>query len=294
MIRITGVDVASYQGETYDTAGLSFSIVKATEGAPAEGTQYTNPKYAAQVACARSAGLVVGHYHYARSTNSAAEVDYFASVANVKTGDLIALDWEESSVTPAARDEWLKTAKARFPHNKVILYCDLDFWENHDPTKSAADGLWIAEYNGKAAPDITEPWVFWQFTDANGMDRSYGNFATLGALVAWCLELQPTTNPAAPTDEDDPMTVTSVNGRAGIAWPTGKCHAIGVNYDGAGNTAPKLRVVMCLHTGPWVVTEAWEPNNGCDALALPAEHVPNCQGVILEDAARSVYDVTAA
>jgi hypothetical protein len=283
MSYVTGVDVSSYQVSDFDTSGLAFAIVKATES-----TDYTNPNYSAQVAHARAGGLVVGHYHFARSTDSAAEVAYFASVAEIEASDIIALDWEESSVTPAARDAWLADVKARFPRNRVVLYCDAEFWTELDPTHSCGDGLWIADYNGGSKPDITQPWVFWQYSSANGIDHDYGNFTSLTALVDWCLGLPP----AAPTTEDeDFMSATSVNGRAGLAWPTGRCHSIGVNYD---NTAPNCRVVMCLHTGPLVVTESWVPKNGCDAMELPAAHVADCQGVILESSNGATYDVTAS
>lgn len=177
---ISGVDVSSYQPSTYPTAGLSFAIVKATES-----TTYVNPEHTAQVACARNAGLVVGHYHYARGTDSAAEVAYFAANANVQAGDLIMLDWEESNVTPAARDAWLAGAKATFPNNRVLLYCDVSFWESLDPTHSCGDGLVIADYNGGSEPDISQPWVMWQYSSADNIDHDYGNFADEAALRAW-------------------------------------------------------------------------------------------------------------
>lgn len=270
---ITGVDVSSYQNSTYDISGQSFAIVKATES-----TSYTNPEYTAQVAHARNAGLVVGHYHYlSASGDAAAEFAYFASVARVVEGDIIALDWEASDASAGARDVWLNAAQAHFPQNKVILYCDVDYWVNHDPTHSAADGLWIADYNGGSRPNISQPWVFWQYSSANNLDHSYGNFASLAELVDWCLGLVP--HPTTNEDDDMARSVSSNAGQAGLVWSTGTAHSFGVNYDGP---APSLRVVACLKTGPLVLAEAWVPQHGCDSYQVPAEHVSACQGVIVE------------
>jgi hypothetical protein len=283
MARIAGVDVSSYQNSTYDTSGMAFSIVKATEG-----TGYVNPEYTAQVAHARAGGLVVGHYHYLDGTDASAEFAHFAAVAVVVKGDIIALDWEASVATAAARDEWLAAAKAHYPHNRVVLYCDVDFWDNLDPTHSCADGLWIADYNGGSEPHISQPWVFWQYSSANGIDHSYGNFSTLGELVAWCLELSPATKNQ---DEDMAFSVNYQGNKATAAWPSGAFHAVGVTYDGPAQT---VRVVAALKTGPLVLNEAWTPKNGCDSFQIPADHVAACQGVILEASSAVEFAVTAA
>jgi hypothetical protein len=181
MSLITGVDVSSYQSETYNISGQSFAIVKATES-----TTYKNPEYAAQVAHARNAGLVVGHYHYARGTNSDAEVAYFAAYAKVAAGDVIAMDWEQSEVTASARDEFLHKMKATFPRNRVVLYCNVDYWTTRDTEHYAADGLWVADYSHAAGhPNIKQAWVFHQYSSANGLDHSVGNFTSKAALVTW-------------------------------------------------------------------------------------------------------------
>lgn len=288
MTQLIGVDVSSYQPSNYSTAGLSFAIVKATEY-----TSYVNPEYAAQVATARDAGLLVGHYHFARSTDSAAEAAYFAAHASVQPGDLIALDWEVSTVTPAARDTWLRDVKARFPHNRVVLYCDVNYWDTLDTEHYAADGLWIADYSNPAGhPNVAQPWVIHQYSSAGGIDHNIAVFGTIAEMRAWADGLDAPV--PTPIEEDDWMTVTSANGRAGLAWPTGKYHAIGVNYDPA-NGVPKIRLVLALHTGPFVAAENWEPQHGCDALEIPVQFVANCQGVILEGASNGpVFDVTAA
>jgi GH25 family lysozyme M1 (1,4-beta-N-acetylmuramidase) len=191
MSYISGVDVSSYQSETYNISGQSFAIVKATES-----TTYKNPKYAGQVAHARNAGLVVGHYHYARGTNSDAEVAYFKAYAKVAAGDIIAMDWEQSEVTAAARDEFLHKMKATFPHNRVVLYCNVEYWTTRDTEHYAADGLWVADYSHAAGkPNIKQAWVFNQYSSANGLDHSVAIFTSKSALVTWAKGLETIAKP---------------------------------------------------------------------------------------------------
>jgi hypothetical protein len=286
MDLITGVDVSSYQdANTYPIAGMSFAIVKATES-----TTYLNPKYAAQLAHARTNGLVVGHYHFATGTNSAEQVAYFAAHADVRPGELIALDWEESSVTSAARDAWLSAAKAHYPHNRVILYCNVDYWLTRDVTHSDADGLWIADYSHPAGhPNITQAWKFHQYSSSGGIDHSVADFTSLAALVAWCLDIAPK---PAPTPEDEDMSASNIGNRAGLAWSTGSRHAVGLNHDGPNTSA--FRVVLHLHTGPWVQASAWVPKNGCDALQLAEAHKADCQGVSVFGPDGVTFDITAS
>lgn len=275
MTLIVGIDVSSYQTSTFDTAGLAFCIVKATES-----TSYVNPEYTAQVAHARGAGLVIGHYHYATGTDSEAEVTYFAAHAAVQPGDIIALDWEETSVTPAARDAWLLVAKARFPHNRVVLYCSVNFWQTLDTEHYAADGLWVADYSAPAgSPRIAQPWVFHQYSSANGMDHNVAAFSSKAALSTWCNGLMPA--PVAPTEEDD-MSTPAVNGWVGITWPTGTKHVVQVGFDTMGGNQPKLRVVLYLPTGPVILADAWAPTYASKALEFPAATIADAYYIELQ------------
>lgn len=290
MTRITGVDVSSYQSPTYPTSGLAFSIVKATEG-----TGYDNPNYAAQVACARAGGLVVGHYHYLDGTDAPAEFTHFAAVAKVGAGDIVALDWEATAATAAARDAWLSAAQTAYPHNRVILYCDVEFWDSEDPTHSAADGLWIADYNGGTEPGITWAWRFWQYSSANGMDHSYGNFETLGALVDWCLELVPTT----PAQIEDEIMAKSDSGTAYVSWAAGTKSVLQVNVQGEPNLV--LDIELKFATGPWYTASSGNGGpftvaKGSDIWRVPADLVAGCRGAILtwhSGSAQAEYDVLA-
>lgn len=181
-MTVAGIDVSGYQSETYDTKGLGYVFVKATEG-----TGFRNPRYDAQVAHARTAGLVVGHYHFAHHGNPVAEADFFLAVAQLKAGDVIAYDWEEAHTTEADRDAWVRRVKAKAPSHKVVIYCDKAFWKGRDTENFAADGLWIADPSSPAGkPDIQHAWIFHQYSEKGGIDHDVANFANVEALREWC------------------------------------------------------------------------------------------------------------
>lgn len=252
MALVTGVDVSSYQADTYSISGCSFAIVKCSES-----TTYVNPKYAAQLAHARTNGLLAGHYHYARGTDSDAQVAYFAKHSDVRAGEIIAMDWEQSEVTPAARDEFLHKMKAIFPHSRVILYCNVDYWTTRDTEHYAADGLWVADYSASPGhPRISQPWMFHQYSSAGGEDHSVGNFTSRAALVAWALALAP-----AKPSEDHPMQyqpnlgqlepTKDHPGEYAYGIPAGATH-IGFVADGYSDAPAKLRVVCWQGDAPQV------------------------------------------
>jgi GH25 family lysozyme M1 (1,4-beta-N-acetylmuramidase) len=177
-MAILGVDVASYQAVAFPTKGLAFAFVKATEG-----TGYVNPKHAGQVAHARAAGLVVGHYHFIRPGSGVAQADYFLAKAGIHTGDILALDWEDGAVGAAERDAFIARVKSRAPGHKVVLYCNLSFWNGH--SQHDGDGLWIADPSAPTGKPRVSRWVFHQYSWAGGIDRNVANFKDVAALKVW-------------------------------------------------------------------------------------------------------------
>jgi GH25 family lysozyme M1 (1,4-beta-N-acetylmuramidase) len=180
-MAVLGVDVSGYQPVAFPTKGLAFAFVKATEG-----TTYVNPHYAGQVAHARSAGLVTGHYHFGKN-GGAAEADYFLKHATLRPGDVLAFDWETSGVSQSERDAFVARVKAKAPGHRVVLYCNTDYWKNRDSDNGGpADGLWIADPNHAAGhPSIKHAWLFHQYSWAGGIDRNVANFKDAAALRAW-------------------------------------------------------------------------------------------------------------
>lgn len=183
-MTVKGIDVASYQSATYSTTGLAFVVVKATEG-----TGYVNPRHAAQVAHARTAGLVVGHYHFVRPGSLTAQAAYFLQHAAAKAGDFLALDWEDTGVSNADKDNWIKRVQSSAAGHRVLLYCNRDFWLNRDHTSFCGDGLWIADPDASGGhPRVQHAWTFHQYSSSGGIDHDLGNFASKAALKSWAVK----------------------------------------------------------------------------------------------------------
>ncbi|MEU7184046.1 GH25 family lysozyme [Streptomyces celluloflavus] len=177
-----GVDVSSYN-TSYSAEGLDFVFIKATEG-----RSYVNPNQSAQAAKARSAGCVVGFYHFLWPGNIAAQAAYFVEKCASVQGDLLAADWETTGSGTAAsnaeKDQFLKEVKRLRPTHRALLYCNRDFWLNRDSTSYAADGLWIADYVTAGQPRIKANWRIHQYTD-EPLDKDVADFTSKAALKSW-------------------------------------------------------------------------------------------------------------
>ncbi|GAU65558.1 putative lysozyme [Streptomyces sp. NBRC 110611] len=178
-----GVDVSSYNS-SYSAQGQDFVFVKATEG-----RSYINPHQNAQAAKAREAGCVVGFYHFLWPGNIAAQARYFVEKCASVQGDVLICDWERTGAgtyaSNAQKDQFLVEVKKLRPSaHRVVLYCNRDFWLNHDTTSYAADGLWIADYVTAGKPRIKAKWLFHQYTD-HPLDKDVANFSSKAALKKW-------------------------------------------------------------------------------------------------------------
>ncbi|MEW1604208.1 glycoside hydrolase family 25 protein [Streptomyces sp. NPDC093808] len=180
---LRGIDVSAYQSSSYDTDGLSFVFIKATEG-----RSYTNPRLSAQTERAREAGLVVGFYHFLWPGNLTAQAEYFVRKAPERQGDVLAVDWETTGegthASNAEKDRFIGKVKELRPDNRVILYCNRNFWLNVDTTSYAGDGLWIADYVTAGKPRIQAEWRFHQYTD-DPLDKNVADFPSRPALKEW-------------------------------------------------------------------------------------------------------------
>ncbi|CAL2069979.1 glycoside hydrolase family 25 protein [Streptomyces murinus] len=178
-----GIDVSSFQSTSYDTDGLSFVFMKATEG-----RSYVNPRLTAQTKTGRDAGLVVGFYHFLWPGNLSAQADYFLQHTPEKAGDILAVDWETTSdgthASNADKDAFIRKLKQLRPHNKVVLYTNRDFWLNIDRTSYAGDGLWIADYVTAGKPRIKAKWRFHQYA-SQPLDKDLADFSSKAALKEW-------------------------------------------------------------------------------------------------------------
>ncbi len=215
-----GIDVARYQhpnGAKIDwrqvrNAGASFAYVKATEG-----TTYTNPYYADDVARARSAGLAAGAYAFARPalplSTAIDQANFFLRRIGDQRRTLSlppALDLEASGGLSrgdltAWAQLWLDEVRARTGRTPV-LYSGPYFLDHvvYGPALHNAR-LWIATYRGPVAQPVNGGWhdyTIWQ-------DSPSGSYPGIAAAVDTNL-FQGT-----PTE-----LATFVDGRLPTPWPS--------------------------------------------------------------------------
>ncbi|MEV2245597.1 glycoside hydrolase family 25 protein [Streptomyces sp. NPDC049970] len=180
-----GVDVSSYQTD-FDTDGLDFVFVKATEG-----RTYVNPRLTGQVKRARDAGCIIGFYHFLWPGHAKEQAAHFVEGTPERAGDLLAVDWEQTGdgtrAGSADKDLFIREVKRLRPDRRVLLYCNRSFWRTHDTSSYAGDGLWIADYGTAGEPRIEAAWRIHQYTD-HPLDRNVADFRSREAMRAWAGE----------------------------------------------------------------------------------------------------------
>lgn len=183
---IRGVDVSHHQGpidwQRVRASGVTFAVLKATEG-----KTYTDPRFAANLAGAQAAGLIVGAYHFARpgpaGTNADAlvEAQHFLAVARPAV-DFYALDLEDDTVQPPGRplSGWVRawlSAVATATRGTPWLYSFGAYWRAHgdaDPGWRRYP-FWLADYT--PPPGFVAPWgapTVWQYTNSGIVDGIAG------------------------------------------------------------------------------------------------------------------------
>jgi GH25 family lysozyme M1 (1,4-beta-N-acetylmuramidase) len=242
-----GVDVASGQhagGAAVDwpqvaAAGYRFAFIKATEG-----SYYANPYFAADVAGAKAAGLLVAGYHFANPaySNGTFQADYALNdagdssdgqtlpfIADLEYDPYVASDHSNEcyGLTPAQMVAWIRaftTEVSRRTGQSPVIYTTADWWDKCTGSSTAfrADPLWIAYYPGKSGrqtpplPAGWGSWDYWQFTSGGSVPGITGR-TDVSELSLNALEA------AAPADQGDgagqpvSVPVNSVNALAGQA-----------------------------------------------------------------------------
>lgn len=147
------VDEASWQ-EGIDNTILDCDavIIKATQG-----TGYINPICDSLYQAAKSAGKLLGVYHYASGGNATAEADFFLDNIQGYIGEaMLVLDWESEQNAQWGNPYWCKEfcdrVYARTGINPVVYVQNSAV----DQVANLTDnGLWIAQY----ADDNPMGWV---------------------------------------------------------------------------------------------------------------------------------------
>ena len=253
-----GIDISSYQGTAIDWAAvrgnnISFVSVKLTES-----TDYVNPAAPSQVDGARSVGIAVGGYHFARPGSIPDQANHFADQLSARgllsPGSLWPmLDMEDPNIGDANAfiDAFIDSLRARVGGVGVLVYANLDWYQHRlTPDRWAGDnvGLWCAQWNGDpgtvtgyAHPKL----VLHQHTD-KGTVPGFGGLVDRDATVPGAQlstvviggtipppPSNPTPPPAGPTWV--PYTIRSGDTLSGIAARFGSTVAELASHNGIGN-----------------------------------------------------------
>lgn len=183
---LRGIDISGHQDvirwPELVLERTQFIIIKATGG----GT-FKNRLYPAQLAAARAAGRLIGHYHYAHELTLTAhqpqgryspeqEADHFCNNTDVRPGEVVALDIEDPDVYGNLSEwalRWLARVEERLGF-KPMLYSYPNYMQTRGLLNSrlVAYPLWFAYYRvpyNDNAPFPTTPAPFpriaiWQWS----------------------------------------------------------------------------------------------------------------------------------
>jgi len=219
MRGVYGIDVGTTQRsldfEAVRGAGYQYAIVKA--GGSNVSPIYVAPFYQQQVAAARAAGLIVGHYWVAGSTDPVGDANFFVDhLYDYRAGDILALDNE-------AIDDgifWNDSRTAEFMQRVIDRLHVVPFLYTYSSlltsipwpqTRALGAKLWIAHYTqtpgnpsiGNAFPD----WDIHQYTSSGSLAgiRLDINVAKLSAFTGLS---QPPSGETAPPPNSIPGTPT--------------------------------------------------------------------------------------
>jgi GH25 family lysozyme M1 (1,4-beta-N-acetylmuramidase) len=181
--RLEGIDVSHWQGtidwDKVRAAGKKFAYIKASEH-----TSFVDDKYQINRSRAKSAGLKVGAYHFARpssgTTDAYAEADHFIETADWTSGELRpVLDLEDTGgLSSSALQTWVKAFLQRIYDRtgvRGVIYVSPSFWSTKMGNsswfaKNGYDVLWIAHWTTASSPSVPaenwggKSWTFWQYT----------------------------------------------------------------------------------------------------------------------------------
>jgi lysozyme len=207
---LEGIDVSHHQGvidwRAVAGAGKSFAFIRMSDGAG-----FRDPRFAANWAGAKAAGLMRSAYQFFRPTESpVAQADLMlSSMGPLQDGDLPpTLDVETLCAAPATQctggaspaatadavSVWVDRV-SRATGMTPILYTSPGFWSQL-PARSIERRTipWISHwYVGQpTVPGAWKRWAFWQYTDKGqvpgiqgpvDLDRFEGNAITLRLLT---------------------------------------------------------------------------------------------------------------
>ncbi|MEE6705869.1 GH25 family lysozyme [Weissella confusa] len=183
-MTLNGIDISNWQaGINLSAVPADFVIVKATQG-----TTYVSPEADTQYQGAKSAGRLLGVYHFATGDGAVEEAKFFLSNVQGYLGEAaLFLDWEGAVVT-----QGVGYAKIFLDYVyqqtgiRPLIYMSKSVTSSYDwSTVCANYGLWVAQYADSNSTGYQDaPW-----TDANGYGSWSGpaifQYASTGRLSGY-------------------------------------------------------------------------------------------------------------
>lgn len=180
-MTLQGIDVASYQtGIDFSQVPCDFAIIKATEG-----TNYVNPACNAQYSSAKSAGKLLGLYHYVKGNGTVAEANFFIdNIKNYVGTAILCIDWESGGNSAWGDMGYLKQlcqqVIARTGVRPLIYVQASAYAPVSGVAKELNLGLWIAQYASMAATGYQDhPWNEGKYSCA------IRQYSSTGRLPGW-------------------------------------------------------------------------------------------------------------
>jgi lysozyme len=171
-----GIDISHHQGDidwnkvdSFRNKEISFVYIKATEG-----SSFKDEDYDKNIQAARNKGILVGSYHFFKTTSKAQnQFNNFISKTDKYEQDLIPMiDIEERGTLNEERfhltlSKFLILVEDHFGR-KPLLYASNDFHRQYLEKHYKNYYFCIARYGG-LKPDLTT-WTMWQFTEKGKLD----------------------------------------------------------------------------------------------------------------------------
>lgn len=255
-----GVDISHHNGPVdwakVKADGISFAFLKASEG-----QTYKDDTFASHINAARSAGVLVGAYHFVRAVSKAdarAEAANFYATIRAAGGidslDLPPVMDYEDNKGGLSRSQINAVAAAflteieRLSGVRPIVYTGNAFADNFDPGIGKYP-LWIARYSTQVPAECAawSRWDFWQYSDGQiGGYRPSGGRAVDGVsglpdLNEYAGTVADLKTRFTKTKEDDKVAERDVNVVSKWAEETWKEATANGYFDGTRPGAPITR-----------------------------------------------------
>jgi lysozyme len=202
------IDISHWQDfpdfEKVKAAGVIAMIHKATEG-----TGYTDPNRAKNIARAMDAGIACCTYHWLKPGDAADQMRYYLDVVDPVPGERMVIDYEEDGCTLDDLHEAVEMLLADPRGLQVTVYSGHLLKEQlsgRDELLADNTDLWLAQYTTGTPtwPDATYPaWALWQYSESGSVDGIPGTAVDLDRFNGTNDELLQWISPAPSVPQPD-------------------------------------------------------------------------------------------